>query len=126
LLIISPGVARIMAREGLSKRDVQQYIFDNTKISVRNLSRHAWELGYTSYDLKQLHAEGMVSAAYVESDDPDRLVPVFVKPEGIGIVLSGDPGRNQSKGYVQNQSHGYPTAKKIQLPAEWDSLIGKR
>ena len=125
LLIMSPGVARIIARDGLSKRDVQQYIFDNTKISVRNLSRHAWELGYTSFDLNQLHDEGMVSSAYVESDDPDRLVPVFVAPEGIGIVLSGDPGRNQSKGYVQNQSHGYPTAKKIDLPANWEAMSKK-
>ena len=125
LLIMSPGVARIIARDGLSKRDVQQYIFDNTKISVRTLGRHAWELGYTSFDLNQLHDEGMVSSAYVESDDPDRLVPVFVAPEGIGIVLSGDPGRNQSKGYVQNQSHGYPTAKKIELPANWDGLRKK-
>jgi hypothetical protein len=65
----------------------------------------------------------MVSSAYVESDDLDRKVPVFVKPEAIGIVLSGDPGRNQSKGYVQNQSHGYPTGKKIQLPTNWDSML---
>jgi hypothetical protein len=125
LLIMSPGVAKIIAEDGLSKRDVQQYIFDNTKISVRTLSRHAWELGYTSYDLKQLHDEGMVSDAYVESDDPDRLVPVFVAPEGIGIVLSGDPGRNQSRGYVQNQSHGYPTAKRIELPADWEQRLGR-
>jgi hypothetical protein len=123
LLIISPGVARIIARDGFSKRDVQQYVFDNTKIVVRTLYRHAWELGYTSYDLKQLHAEGMISSAYVESDDLERKVPVFIKPEAIGIVLSGDPGRNQSKGYVQNQSHGYPTGKQIRLPANWDSLI---
>lgn len=123
ILIMSPGVAKIMAREGLSKRDVQQYLFDNTKIVVRNLYRHAYELGYTSYDLRQLHDEGMISSAYVESDDLDRKVPVFIKPEAIGIVLSGDPGRNQSKGFVQNQSHGYPTGKKIQLPANWDSMI---
>jgi hypothetical protein len=123
LLIMSPGVANVIARDGLSKRDVQQYIFDHAKIKVSTLYRHAYELGYTEYDLKQLHAEGMVSDAYVESDDPERLVPVFVTPEGIGVVLSGDPLRNQSKGYVQNQSHGYPTAKKIQLPADWESLI---
>lgn len=123
LLIMSPGVAEVIARDGYSKRDVQQYIFDNTKISVRTLSRHAWELGYTSYDLQQLHDEGMVSDAYVESDDPDRLVPVFVAPEGIGIVLSGDPGRNQSRGYVQNQSHGYPTAKRVELPADWEAKL---
>jgi hypothetical protein len=123
LLIMSPGVAKVIARDGLSKRDVQQYIFDHAKIKVSTLYRHAYELGYTEYDLKQLHAEGMVSDAYVESDDPERLVPVFVTPEGIGVVLSGDPLRNQSKGYVQNQSHGYPTARKIQLPADWESLI---
>jgi hypothetical protein len=67
----------------------------------------------------------MISSAYAGSDDPDRLVPVFVKPEGIGLVPCGDPGRNQSKGFVQNQSHGYPTAKKIRLPADWDSMIKK-
>jgi hypothetical protein len=125
LLILSPGVAKIMAREGLSKRDVQQYIFDHTKIRVSTLCRHAWELGYTQYDLHQLHAEGMISSAYVESDDLDRLVPVFIRPEAIGIVLSGDPGRNQSKGYVQNQSHGYPTAKNIKLPKNWEAMIKK-
>jgi hypothetical protein len=125
LLIMSPGVAKIMARDGMSKRDVQQYIFDHSKVSVRTLQRHAWELGYTEYDLHQLHAQGMISSAYAESNDQDRKVPVFVKPEAIGIVLSGDPGRNQSKGFVQNQSHGYPTAKKIQLPATWDSMIKK-
>lgn len=125
LLIMSPGVAKIIARSGMTKRDVQQYLFDHTKIKVSTLYRHAWELGYTSYDLRQLHDEGMVSDAYVESDDPERLVPVFVTPEGIGVVLSGDPGRNQSKGYVQNQSHGYPTAKKIDLPDDWPALIAR-
>ena len=93
---------------------------------MRTLNRHAWELGYTEYDLRKLHAEGMVSSAHVESSDPDRKVPVFVKPERIGIVLSGDPGRNQSKGFVQNQSHGYPTGKKIRLPENWGSMIKKK
>ena len=125
LLLMSPGVAKILAQDGFSKRDVQQYIYDHSKIRVSDLYRHAWELGYTSFDLKELHAEGMVSDAYVESDDPERLVPVFVKPEGIGIVLAGDPGRNQSRGYVQNQSHGYPTAKKIALPENWSALIAR-
>jgi hypothetical protein len=122
LLLMSPGVAEIIARDGYSKADVQQYIWENTKIKVSTLYRHAWELGYTSFDLNELHAEGMVSDDYVTSDDLEREVRVFVKPEAIGIVLAGDPGRNQSRGYVQNQSHGYPTAKKINLPANWDEL----
>jgi hypothetical protein len=40
-------------------------------------------------------------------------------------VLSGDPGRNQSRGYVQNQSHGDPTAKRIELPADWEQRLGR-
>ncbi len=124
LLIVSPGVARIMARDGMSKRDVQQYIFDHTKVAVRSLNRHAWELGYTEYDLHKLHADGMISSVYAESDDPNREVPVFINPESIGIVLSGDPGRNQSKGFVQNHSHAPPTGKKIVLPSDWPKLMG--
>ncbi|MBC2665847.1 hypothetical protein H7F51_09950 [Novosphingobium flavum] len=122
VLIVSPGVARIMARDGLSKQDVQQYIFDHSKVAVHSLYRHGWELGYTEYDLKKLHEEGMISAAYVESDDPQRLVPTFITPEGIGIVLAGDPGRNQSKGFVQNHSHAPPTAKKVHLLPGWKDL----
>jgi hypothetical protein len=124
LLIVSPGVAKIMARDGLSKRDVQQYLFDHTKVAVRSLDRHAWELGYTEYDLHKLHADGMISSVYAESDNPDREVPVFINPESIGIVLSGDPGRNQSKGFVQNHSHAPPTSKKIELPHDWQKLLG--
>jgi hypothetical protein len=126
LLIVSPGVARIMARDGMSKRDVQQYIFEHTRVTVRSLNRHAWELGYSEYDLHKLHADGMISSVYAESDDPEREVPVFINPESIGIVLSGDPGRNQSKGFVQNHSHAPPTGKKIRLPADWDALIARK
>jgi hypothetical protein len=68
----------------------------------------------------------MVSKDYIASDDPEREVRVFVKPEAIGIVLAGDPGRNQSRGYVQNQSHGYPTAKEIRLPEGWNTMLQSR
>jgi hypothetical protein len=123
LVEIFGGTCAGWAHTGIKKG---KNLFDHTKIVVRTLTRHAWELGYTSYDLHQLHAEGMISSAYTESHDPERKVPVFIKPEAIGIVLSGDPGRNQSKGYVQNQSHGYPTGKKIRLPANWDAMIARK
>jgi hypothetical protein len=125
LLIVSPGVAKVIADDGWTKRDMQQYLFEHTKVSVRTLDRHAWELGYTEYDLKALHAQGMISDAYIQSDDPDRLVPVFIKPEAIGIVLAGDPGRNQSKGFVQNHSHAPPISRKVAWPADWSEQAGK-
>ncbi len=115
LLIISPGVAKVIAGEGWTKRDVQQYLFDHTKVSVKALQRHAWEIGFTGFDLHALVKQGVVSDAYSQSHDPDRLVPAFIKPEWIGIVVSGDPGRNQSKGFVQNHVQAPPISKKIRL-----------
>jgi len=40
-------------------------------------------------------------------------VPVFVQPEKIGILVAGDPGRNQSKGYVNNHIQGGRVSKRI-------------
>lgn len=125
LLIISPGVAKVIARDGWTKREIQQHLFEHTKVSVRALQKHAWQIGFSEYDLYALVAKGVVSPAYAESDDPDRLVPAFIKPEWIGIVIGGDPGRNQSKGFVQNHDQAPPISKKIILPANWQNLVGK-
>jgi hypothetical protein len=83
------------------------------------LQNHAWQIGFSQYNLRELVRQGMVSAAYIQSDDPDRLVPAFIKPEWIGIVVSGDPGRNQSKGFVQNHDQAPPIGKHIAMPANW-------
>jgi hypothetical protein len=122
LLIISPGVAAILARDGWTKKEVQQYLFENTKVPVRALQEHAWQIGFTDYDLHALVQKRVLPPTYAESDDPDRLVPVFIKPEWIGIVLSGDPGRNQSKGFVQNHEHAPPVCRRIEVPDNWDDI----
>jgi hypothetical protein len=67
--------------------------------------------------------ENLISPLYCESDDPERMVPVFLKPEWIGIVVSGDSGRNRSRGYVQNHEQGPPVSKRIQLPANWKQIL---
>jgi len=123
LLVIGPGVARIIARDGWTKKEIQQHLFEQTKVSVRALKKHAWQIGFTAYDLHELVKKGIVSDAYIQSDDPDRLVPAFIKPEWIGIVVSGDPGRNQSKGFVQNHDQAPPISRKIVLPLEWRQLL---
>jgi hypothetical protein len=124
LLIISPGVAKVIAKDGWTKKNVQQHLFEHTKVSVRALQKHAWHIGFTEYDLHALVKQGIVSEAYSQSHDPDRLVPAFIKPEWIGIVVSGDPGRNQSKGFVQNHDQAPPISKKIELVSDWQQLLG--
>jgi hypothetical protein len=122
VLIISPGVAKVIARDGWTKSDVQRYLFEHTKVSVRALEKHAWQIGFTEYSLPALVEKGILTKDYAESDDPDRLVRVFIKPEWIGIVVAGDPGRNQSKGFVQNHDQAPPISKKIEYPANWKEL----
>jgi hypothetical protein len=126
LLMISPVVASILARDGWTKDDVRRHLYENARVSVRALERQAWDIGFSSFDLADYVAKGIISKEFHESDDPDRLVPVFIRPEWIGIVVSGDPGRNQNKGFVENHDQGPPVSKRIVLPGNWDALLQER
>jgi hypothetical protein len=64
--------------------------------------------------------------AQVFAQDPERLIPVFQRPEWIGIVVAGDWGRNQSKGYVCNHVQGVPTSRRVVLPRNWEALLASR
>ena len=123
LLVISPSVARAIAREGLIKKDIARYLYDNTRVSAMSMERLAWQGGITSFDLRKMVKEKQIPKEYYESADPERMVPVFLKPEWIGIVVSGDQGRNRSRGYVQNHEQGPPVSRKIELPADWTQLL---
>jgi hypothetical protein len=39
------------------------------------------------------------------------------------IAISGDPGRDNGYLFSHNGVMGYPTCKKIKLPAQWDELL---
>jgi len=58
-----------------------------------------------------------------ESDDPERMVPLVWKPEDFMIVVSGDPLRNNLYVFAHNGLLGFPTTKKIPLPANWSALL---
>jgi hypothetical protein len=123
LIVISPSVAKAIAKDGLTKNDIKQYMFDHSKVSVRSMERLAWQGGFTTFNIRRMVEENLISKLYYESDDPDRLAPVFLKPEWIQIVVSGDAGRNRSRGYVQNHEQGPPVSKKIQTPANWKQFF---
>jgi hypothetical protein len=123
LVVISPGVANFLAKEGVTKKDIKQYLYEHTKVSVKSMERLAHHGGLTAFDVTKLAAEGIAPPAYAESTDPDRMVPVFLRPEWIGVVVSGDPGRTRCRGYVQNHEQGPPVSKKVVLPPDWEHLI---
>ncbi len=126
LIVISPSVARFIAREGMTKKDVQQYFYDHTKVVVGSMERLARQGGLTSFDLCQLVEQGVLPKLYCESADPERKVPVFIRPEWIGIVVSADPGRTRCKGYAQNHEQGPPISKKVILPPDWEKFLASR
>jgi hypothetical protein len=123
LLVISPSVARGIARDGLNKESIKQYLYANTKVSAKSMERLAWQGGFTAFDLRKMVEEKQIPKEYYESADSERMVPVFLKPEWIGVVISGDPGRNRSRGYVQNHEQGPPVSRRIELPANWKQLL---
>jgi hypothetical protein len=123
LLVMSPSVAKVIAKEGWTKNDIRKYLYDSVKIQAGLLEKLAWQGGISGFNLCDSVEKGTISEEYCQSKDPDRMVPVFLRADWIGIVISGDPGRNQSKGYVQNQVQGPPISKKIMLPANWEPLL---
>ncbi|MBI2908200.1 MAG: hypothetical protein HYX92_11180 [Chloroflexi bacterium] len=125
LFVISPSVARVIARGGWTKDDMRQYLYANAKAPAGLLEKFAWQTGLTSFSFCKAVEAGRISKDFCQSTDPDRLVPVFLRPETIGIVVSGDPDRNQSKGYVQNHIQGPPTSRKVRLPSNWNGVPKK-
>lgn len=58
-------------------------------------------------------ADGSAPPRWAQSDDPHRRVPVLLRSEWTNIVVAGDPGRNQSRFYVNNHEQGFPVSRAV-------------
>jgi len=125
LFLLGPAVAKAIADDGWSKDDIRNYLYDHITMPASTVERYARNTAQNDYSLKDFAKRGMIPQEYYQSDDPDRMVRVLVQPEWTGIVVAGDPGRNQSKGFVQNHRQGVPVSKKINLPSNWNELLAK-
>ncbi len=125
LIVLGPSIAKVFAQSGWSKNDIRRYFYDHVKIKACDAERYAYGAGLTGFRIANNVKDGLLPQEYALSDDPQRLVPVFQKPEWIGIVVAGDAGRNQSRGYVCNHVQGVPTSRKVVLPGQWDALLAE-
>jgi hypothetical protein len=123
MLVMSPVVAKVFADSGWTKEDIRRHLRENARIPARVMERYYWHVSAATWTLKDSVAKGIVGAEYVASDDPDRLVPVCMRPEDIDIVVAGDPGRNQSRTYVNNHEQGAPVSRRVELPKRWKELL---
>jgi hypothetical protein len=119
LIVMGPAIAKVFAENGWKKDDVRRYLYERVKIPASRAEHYVWYSGQTGFNVDRYVREGLLPPTFGDSTDPDRLVPVFQHPEWIQIVVAGDAGRNQSKGYVNNHVQGPPISRRVELPAAW-------
>jgi hypothetical protein len=118
LIVVGPSIARVIAAEW-SKKDVRRYLWENVKVTAERATHYARMTSTPTFSLERLVAEGVLPAEYAASDDPQRLIRVFIHEEMTGIVIAGDSGRNQSRGYMGNHDQGVPVSKRVGVPPNW-------
>lgn len=126
LLILTPILAETLARAGLTKRDVQERLFQHARIPARTFERLIGEwtnLAPGRPTLVDLVERGRAPAVFAESKEPDRLVPIVARAEDIMIAVSGDPLRTNAYVFAHNGILGYPTTRMVRLPAGWSRQL---
>ncbi len=121
LLVLSPMVAKTLARSGTTKERLRGLLFRYARLPASKLESYigAWSnMVPGNRSLNELVEAGKAAPHYGESDDPERSVPIVEKPEDILLVLSGDPLRSNACAFASNGMHGFPTGKRIRMPAE--------
>jgi len=128
-MLLSPIIAETIAASGWSRRALKQHLFDRARIPAREFERilRDWTQKPT-WNLAEEHKAGRIPKVFHESDDPDRMVPLVWKPEDYMICVTGDLTRNSVYIFAHNGVLGYPVAKRIRLPKNWEQKLaeGKR
>lgn len=126
LLVLSPILAQTIAKAGWSKQDVKQYLFDHARLPAWEFERYLGD--WTDHVIRSLESEvnlGKIPRVFLESDDPNRLVPIVFEPDDFMIAVAGDPLRNNASTFAHNGRLGYPVAKQIELPSGWEAKLAE-
>ena len=106
LLVLSPAVAAVLARNGITPDALRRRLAERALAPARIMGDYVAHTGVEYFDWARFAPNLPSPERYLESDDPDRLVPVLLDPDALAIVVTGDPARNQSRFYVNNHMHG--------------------
>jgi hypothetical protein len=113
LLVLSPVIAKTLAGGGYSKRSVQEYIYEHSRIPAREFDH--WLALQGLPDACGCEGKGLLPAHFCESDDPQRMLPLYHAPEELQIIVAGTVERNRFF-ITQNPGHqGLATSRKINL-----------
>jgi hypothetical protein len=126
VLVLSPILAETIAKAGWSKRDVKRYLYDHARMAAWRVEKFTEE--WADFPIGSLRHQvnlGKLPRDFATSDDPQRMVPLVLDPEDFIVLVSGDPLRTNAYTFAHNGYLGFPTAKRIVLPADWHRRIGK-
>jgi hypothetical protein len=110
-IILSPHAAKVLAEHGWTKDDVRAYLHSESKLPLSQILRRGYR--YSKVDIEEKVRAGLLPPEFHESNDPDRLVSTFVRPEAIRIVVAGNPDMYWQRGIMNNFSHGAPVTKLV-------------
>jgi hypothetical protein len=125
LVVLSPLVARTLARAGCSKADVQRALYEQARIPAETFERLIGEWSNLTpgrRTLVDLAATGDVPPDFAVSDDPTRLVPIVDDATRIRIAVAGDPGRANALVMANDGSHGWWTSSLVDTSPSTDLL----
>jgi hypothetical protein len=129
LVALSPLIAATIARSGWSKRDVRQYLFDHARLPAYEYDKQLFQYlagaDRPTRTLEERVRLGEIPQLFCESPDPNRMVPIVVSPDDFMVTVCGDPSRDNAYAFSHNGFIGYPTAKQIRLPKDWEKLLSE-
>jgi hypothetical protein len=115
LLLMSPSVAQALHDFGADKREIRAYLHEHLRIRADVTERYAHQVGRTDFSFATSVHDPVLRESWVASKDPARLVPMLIDPNWTSIVVGGNPGRNQSRGYIGNLVAGPPVTHRIEF-----------
>ncbi len=113
LLLLSPEVAGVVAKEGWSKQDVKKYLFEVVHLPL-DKARDMATGGMGGFNMvKELPRWG--------KDLPDDYqIHLLSRPEDVNIVVVG--GASVHTAWAQ-PGHGRMVTREIRLPANWEEIL---
>ena len=122
MIVMTPVIANLLAKEGVSKKDVRQYIFEKARVTAREFDADGAGLVDSVCNLVKAKK---LPPLFCESEDPNRMLPVFHSPDELFVIVSGDPTRNRVFAANQLGYQGCATTREIRLPKNWGQLMAE-
>lgn len=119
-IVMSATLAKSLAAAGYSKQAVKEYLYEHTRMSLREFE---WVTRYTTAKDRSTPREKAAARVFPQeyAGQPDDRVKLLSGPEILHIVVCGDPNRNRLM--TLEGGHADPTIKKIELPENWIDLV---